>query len=165
MRKFLLVKAVILLFTLTVTQATWAQDEQEEVECLAVAYVDGETDYFALDASPVVTFGDGTFSVVQDGEDAYSLEDVSLDDVQEYNFQEAVPTEAVPEGIGKISAGEALMTGLKEGAQVYVYTIDGQTIVSTTAGKDGVVNVDLNSLKGGQVYILRTPKASYKIVK
>ncbi len=413
MKKDLLMKAIMLLFVLTGAQATWAQDK---VQCLAVAYADGEEiDYFALDASPVITYGSGTINVKQDGEDAYSIEDISLDLIEKYYFEEGIPTENVspefscdidpkdgstlselsqvkfsnaegivwnedeengyegdpiyvtdesgavvatlaqlysewdeddievvqiailgdedgtpisltevgqykvvvpaaffyclsggkkayceemnlsytiaeypfdvtpadgaevdeiseiivacdkgmewnvsdnqenyfqvtdeegtvvyagvwdakvseeegntilsyslplyddeadgnvpitlsevgdykftipagmfylgdekvlsPEttirfsikensgtgtGIGGISAGGALMTGLEEGAHVYVYTADGQTVVSAVAGKDGKVGVDLNSLKSGQVYILRTPNASYKIVK
>ncbi len=149
--------------------------EDETVFCFAIEYADGEgIDYFALSAEPVITYGAGTITVKQEGEDAYSIEDISLDDIKECYFEDAVPTGVVPEGIESVptmdgsmaefSNGQTLITGLKEGAQVYVYTADGQTVGSVTA-QNGNACIDFNSLKGGQVYILHTPKASYKIVK
>ncbi len=148
--------------------------QSEEVYCLAVAYaLSDEVDFFAFDANPTVTFGEGTLSVTQDGEDAYKIEDMLITDVREWYFCDAVPGQGT-DGIAAVSAdgsqmsfsaGQALMTGLKAGAHVYLYTADGKTIGSVTATADGRAVVDFNSLKGGQVYILRTPSASYKIVK
>ncbi len=158
MKKNVFMRAILMLVVLALAQTTWAQSE---VQCLALAYTDSsEVDYFALSEGPVITYGDWTITVKQGEKDAYSIEDISLDKVEKYYFEKAVPT-----SIGGISAGEASMTGLTEGAHVYVYTADGRMVSTATAGKDGRIDLDLNSLPRGQVYIVRTPMASYKIVK
>ncbi len=141
--------------------------QEAAVECLAVEYDDGAVDYFALDANPIITYGDGTtLNVTQDGDGAYSIRDISLDEIARYYFDDATPTTSGNhDGIEGIQSGEALMTGLTEGAQVNVYTADGRVVSSMTVGKDGRVSLDLGSLPSGQVYVVRTPKTSYKIVK
>ncbi len=185
-------KILLLCLTTLFSLSLFAQEEDEEVYCLAVSIASStEVDYFALDANPVATFGEGTLSITQDGEGVISIVDMALTDVEEWYFCDAVPgvgekqeePEPEPEpdpdpdtgtGIGgvsaggsqiNLSAGQVLMTGLEAGAQVYVYAADGQTVNSVVASSDGRAVVDLNSLKSGQVYILRTPSASYKIAK
>ncbi len=166
MKKFLLMKAVALLFVVACAQVARAQ---HEMQCFAVEYTSGETYYFALDAEPIVSYADGTISVTQEGDGAFSIEGVALSDIARNYF-----AQAIPEGIGKVptmdgettefSNGKALITGLKDGAQVYVYSADGQVVGSVVA-RDGNACVDFNGLKGGQVYILSTPSGSVKIVK
>ncbi len=172
MKKNTLVKAAMLLFMLTATQSLWAQDEQ--LYCLAVEYASGEVDYFAFESKPVATFSETALSITQDGEDTYYIEDIVYEDIKKWSFTDAIPSTPETGGIGGVamdgssmtfSAGKALMTGLGAGSQVHVYTVDGQTVLSVTANQDGSAMVDLGGLKGGQVYIVRTPSASYKIVK
>ncbi len=160
MKKFLLSYVTILLFCTTLSAA-------EDVMCLAVVEKNGEETYFALGKLPIITHGKGTVTIT--GVD-YTIEDLSLNYVEKLYHTRAVPT-----GIGSIAAmdgasadfanGKVLFTGLKDGVRVYVYTVDGQMVGSATASEDGNVCIDLNSLKGNQVYILRTPSTSYKIVK
>ncbi len=166
MNKFLLTKALLLAAVCLFAQNIWAQDEAEE--CLALVYADSsQVDYFALSAHPVITFDDDAtaLSVTQDGEGAYSISDINLDLIDYYNFVDAVPTTGDNTGIGSILMDHALITGLKAGAQVNIYTVDGRMVSSATATQDGRVDVDFGALKSGQVYILSTPQASYKIVK
>ena len=60
------------------------------------------------------------------------------------------------------SFDEARIEGLRPGAAVSVYALDGKCIDTVKAGDDGRVSVALGHLPKG-VYILRTPTRSFKI--
>ncbi len=160
MKKFLL----LCIGALFCCALSWADNE---VLCLTLATTDGDEIYFGLDDDPVITYGDKTITVESE---PYSVVDMSIYDLEMYYFADAIPTGigAVPTMDGsstEFSNGKVLVRGLNVGSQVAVYTADGQMVGSVTASEDGNVCVDLNSLKGNQVYILRTPSASFKIVK
>ena len=67
-------------------------------------------------------------------------------------------------GKPEFADGKVYFSGLKPGARVSVYTLDGVQALTVAAGSDGKASIDLGSLEKGTVYILRTPSAGYKIL-
>ena len=55
------------------------------------------------------------------------------------------------------------VSGLKAGARVAIYNLNGTQISSVTADGEGRVALDFSSLPKG-VYILRTPTKSFKFM-
>ncbi len=163
MKRFYLLRMLVLLLVVSLSQALLAQEE-EEVLCLRVVETSGTTVRFAIDEKPTMTFNGST--MVVDGR--VSIE-VALDEVEEYNFGYDVPTatgiaQVESDGQTEFSNGKAYISGLKEDSTVYVYTVDGQQVLAVRASAEGSAAVDLSALKHGVVYILRTPGASYKVM-
>ncbi len=139
----------------------------EEVLCLVVAYTNGEEINFALAEEPVITYSNGTITVVGD---EYTIEDLDLEDLDRYYFSETIPggidgITATDGSSTRFSDGKVYVTGLKGNDKVRIYTVDGRIVGSVSATSDGNACIDLNGLKGGAAYILRTPTTSFKIVK
>ncbi len=165
MKKSLLIRLLLLTFVCTLSSSAWADDEG--MDCLAVESTSGEVTYFGLDHDPIITHSENSITIVST---KYTISDMPLDDVTNCYFTVDVPT-----GIGSIAAdderntsftnGKALVTNLRTGDKVYVYTADAQTVLTVAASADGDASVDLSNLKSGQVYILRTPTTSFKIIK
>ncbi len=190
MKKNVLLKAIALLFVATFAQTLWAQEEDEvEGYYLVMAYTESdEVDYFALAASPVVGFNDGTISVTTNEDGGYTIADLPFDSLRKmtiYPHDEVEVNEEeeeeqgdegtgddddTPDGITNIAnrpdfaAGKAYITGLEPGTEVYLYTADGQLVNAVAASQDGNACVDFNALKSGVVYLLRTPANTYKII-
>ncbi|MDO4160612.1 MAG: hypothetical protein Q4D41_09175 [Prevotellaceae bacterium] len=141
--------------------------DSEAVKHLVITEKGGTETTFALSTNPVITIESNSLTVTTESESTIT---VSLADVASYNVQDLVPTGiekavATPEGIKTtMSDGKATISGLKEGAHVQVYTLDGKMVSVVKASADGNVTVNLSSLQNGTVYILKTPNASYKIL-
>ena len=63
----------------------------------------------------------------------------------------------------QFSFNNAEVSGLKAGAKVAIYNLNGTQISSVTADGEGRVALDFSSLPKG-VYILRTPTKSFKFM-
>ena len=63
----------------------------------------------------------------------------------------------------QFSFSNAEVNGLKAGARVAIYNLNGTQISSVTADGEGRVALDFSSLPKG-VYILRTPTKSFKFM-
>ena len=130
--------------------------------------------------TPVITFtqqaepeGDAVLLLnVEAGEQLLS---VPVADVQDYKLVKEAdlpPSVSIEKDVtvadngGKpeFANGKACFSGLKPGAQVSVYTLDGVKVMSVAADASGAATVDLGSLDKGTVYILRTPTAGYKLM-
>ncbi len=141
-----------------------AQDGTGKVVCMVLAQNDGSVTAFALSDQPVVTY-EGDNIVVTCGDQRLTT---SLEGIDKWTFSDDAQL-----GIGEgqltepqvlISFARAEFSGLKSGAVVGIYAIDGKAIFTKRACEDGQVSVDLGHLPGG-VYIVRTPYKSYKIKK
>ena len=146
---------------------TQQDEETREVEYLVVELIDGEASSFALEDAPHLTFANGEV-VVKSNESSVSF---SLDGVKNYHFV----TKTVSLGIERITTtpsaneptqaftnGKATFSGLKAGATIAVYTIDGRAVKTVKAAEDGSAEIDLGSLPTG-IYIVRTPAKSFKV--
>ncbi len=164
MKRTIFSRLVLLLLAVVAWQTAMAD---EGGACLQVNQKDGSSVTFALNTLPTITHDEGNFIVSSGAETVFS---VALDEVDGYEYLDVVLSginnvENSNPSSATLQNGRALVSGLKAGSQVGVYTVGGQMVSSVAASSDGRAEVDLNSLKGGQVYILRTPSATYKIYK
>lgn len=149
----------------------FAQTVQEKIiTYLVLTETNGTKTEFALDSYPVVT--------IEANELVITCKDqkltTALTGVQDYHFIEKKVTagiSSVPSNDPKnasvspqFSFSNAEVSGLKAGAKVAIYNLNGTQISSITADGEGRVALDFSSLPKG-VYILRTPTKSFKFMK
>ena len=148
----------------------FAQTVQEKmITCLVLTETNGTTTEFALDSYPVVTIEANELVITCKDQKVTT----ALTGVQDYHFIEKKVTtsiSSVPSNDPKnasvspqFSFSNAEVSGLKAGARVAIYNLNGTQISSVTADGEGRVTLDLSSLPKG-VYILRTPTKSFKFM-
>ena len=148
----------------------FAQTVQEKIiTCLVLTETNGTKTEFALDSYPVITI-EGNDLVITCKDQKVTT---ALTGVQDYHFIEKKVTtsiSSVPSNDPKsetatpsFSFSNAEVSGLKAGARVAIYNLNGTQICSVTADGEGRVALDLSSLPKG-VYILRTPTKSFKFM-
>lgn len=148
----------------------FAQTVQEKIiTYLVLTETNGTKTEFALESYPVVT--------IEANELVITCKDqkltTALTGVQDYHFIEKKVTagiSSVPSNDPKnasvspqFSFSNAEVSGLKAGAKVAIYNLNGTQISSITADGEGRVALDFSSLPKG-VYILRTPTKSFKFM-
>ena len=148
----------------------FAQTVQEKmITCLVLTETNGTTTEFALESFPVITIEDNNLVITHNGNQLTT----ALTGVQDYRFIEKKVTagiSSVPSNDPKnasntpqFSFSNAEVSGLKAGARVAIYNLNGTQISSVTADGEGRVALDFSSLPKG-VYILRTPTKSFKFM-
>ena len=148
----------------------FAQTVQERIiTCLVLTETNGTTTEFALESFPVITIEDNNLVITHNGNQLTT----ALTGVQDYRFIEKKVTagiSSVPSNDPKnasntpqFSFSNAEVSGLKAGAKVAIYNLNGTQINSVTADGEGRVALDFSSLPKG-VYILRTPTKSFKFM-
>lgn len=148
----------------------FAQTVQERIiTCLVLTETNGTTTEFALESFPVITIEDNNLVITHNGNQLTT----ALTGVQDYRFIEKKVTagiSSVPSNDPKnasntpqFSFSNAEVSGLKAGAKVAIYNLNGTQISSVTADGEGRVALDFSSLPKG-VYILRTPTKSFKFM-
>ena len=148
----------------------FAQTVQEKIiTYLVLTETNGTKTEFALDSYPVVTIEANDLVITCEGKKLST----ALTGVQDYHFIEKKVTtsiSSVPANDPKdetatpsFSFNNAEVSGLKAGARVAIYNLNGTQIGSVTADGEGRVALDLSSLPKG-VYILRTPTKSFKFM-
>ena len=148
----------------------FAQTVQEKmITCLVLTETNGTTTEFALESFPVITIEDNNLVITHNGNQLTT----ALTGVQDYRFIEKKVTagiSSVPSNDPKnasntpqFSFSNTEVSGLKAGARVAIYNLNGTQISSVTADGEGRVALDFSSLPKG-VYILRTPTKSFKFM-
>ncbi len=148
----------------------FAQTVQEKIiTCLVLTETNGTKTEFALESSPVITIEGNDLVITCEGKKLST----ALTGVQDYRFIEKKVTtsiSSVPSNDPKnasvspqFSFSNAEVSGLKAGARVAIYNLNGTQISSVTADGEGRVALDFSSLPKG-VYILRTPTKSFKFM-
>ena len=148
----------------------FAQTVQEKmITCLVLTETNGTKTEFALESFPVITIEGNNLVITHNGNQLTT----ALTGVQDYRFIEKKVTtsiSSVPSNDPKntsntpqFSFSNAEVSGLKAGARVAIYNLNGTQISSATADGEGRVALDLSSLPKG-VYILRTPTKSFKFM-
>ena len=148
----------------------FAQTVQEKmITCLVLTETNGTTTEFALESFPVITIEGNNLVITHNGNQLTT----ALTGVQDYHFIEKKVTtsiSSVPSNDPKnasvspqFSFSNAEVSGLKAGAKVAIYNLNGTQISSVTADGEGRVALDFSSLPKG-VYILRTPTKSFKFM-
>ena len=148
----------------------FAQTVQEKIiTYLVLTETNGTKTEFALDSYPVITIEANDLVITCEGMKLST----ALTGVQDYHFTEKKVTTSIssvpandPKGetpTPSFSFSNAEVSGLKAGARVAIYNLNGTQISSVTADDEGRVALDLSSLPKG-VYILRTPTKSFKFM-
>ena len=148
----------------------FAQTVQEKmITCLVLTETNGTKTEFALESFPVITIEGNNLVITHNGNQLTT----ALTGVQDYRFIEKKVTagiSSVPSNDPKnasntpqFSFSNAEVSGLKAGARVAIYNLNGTQISSVTADGEGRVALDFSSLPKG-VYILRTPTKSFKFM-
>lgn len=148
----------------------FAQTVQEKmITCLVLTETNGTTTEFALESFPVITIEGNNLVITHNGNQLTT----ALTGVQDYHFIEKKVTtsiSSVPSNDPKntsntpqFSFSNAEVSGLKAGAKVVIYNLNGTQISYVTADGEGRVALDFSSLPKG-VYILRTPTKSFKFM-
>lgn len=148
----------------------FAQTVQEKmITCFVLTETNGTKTEFALESFPVITIEGNNLVITHNGNQLTT----ALTGVQDYHFIEKKVTtsiSSVPSNDPKnesntpqFSFSNAEVSGLKAGARVAIYNLNGTQISSATADGEGRVALDLSSLPKG-VYILRTPTKSFKFM-
>ena len=148
----------------------FAQTVQKKmITCLVLTETNGTTTEFALESFPVITIEGNNLVITHNGNQLTT----ALTGVQDYHFIEKTVTtsiSSVPSNDPKnesntpqFSFSNAEVSGLKAGAKVAIYNLNGTQISSITADGEGRVALDFSSLPKG-VYILRTPTKSFKFM-
>jgi len=148
----------------------FAQTVQEKmITCLVLTETNGTKTEFALESYPVITIEGNNLVITHNGNQLTT----ALTGVQDYHFIEKKVTtsiSSVPSNDPKnesstpqFSFSNAEVSGLKAGARVAIYNLNGTQISSVTADGEGRVALDFSSLPKG-VYILRTPTKSFKFM-
>lgn len=132
---------------------------------LVLTETNGAKTEFPLDSQPVVTFEQNNLVVTCNGKTLST----ALTDVLEYSFIQRNVTAGINNLPGKETATpsfsfhNAEVSGLKEGANVGIYGLNGRLISAVRADAVGHATLNLSSLPKG-IYILRTPTRSFKFV-
>lgn len=148
----------------------FAQTVQKKmITCLVLTETNGTKTEFALESFPVITIEGNNLVITHNGNQLTT----ALTGVQDYHFIEKKVTtsiSSVPSNDPKnesntpqFSFSNAEVSGLKAGARVAIYNLNGTQISSVTADGEGRVAIDFSSLPKG-VYILRTPTKSFKFM-
>ncbi len=148
----------------------FAQTVQERlITYLVLTETNGTKTEFALESFPVITIEDNNLVITCKDQKLTT----ALTGVQDYHFIEKKVTtsiSSVPSNDPKnasntpqFSFSNAEVNGLKAGARVAIYNLNGTQISSVTADGEGRVALDFSSLPKG-VYILRTPTKSFKFM-
>ena len=148
----------------------FAQTVQEKIiTYLVLTETNGTKTEFALNSYPVITIEANDLVITCEGKKLST----ALTGVQDYHFIEKKVTTSIssvpandPKGettTPSFSFNNAEVSGLKAGARVVIYNLNGTQISSVTADGEGRVTLDLSSLPKG-VYILRTPTKNFKFM-
>jgi len=157
-------KLYSLLLLLAVTLSGHAADAQW---CLVVESAGGETIAIGVDQKPVIkTVADGYELRYGEQVTAFTWSELKKVTVRE---TEPTPTaveevKAVVEPSFRLAPGEIAISGAEPGSLAQVYALGGRQVLSARVGQDGSVSLSTTGLKTG-IYIVKTNKSSFKIVK
>ena len=134
--------------------------------CLVVESAAGETIAIGADQKPVI-------KTVADGYELRYGETVTAftwSQLKKVSVKETEPTTTAVEEVSvkpafSVAPGEVAIQGAEPGSTAQVYAAGGQLVQSARVAGDGSVNLSTQNLPAGQVYIIKTTKSTFKIVK
>jgi hypothetical protein len=154
-------KLLLLLLMLLALPIGMLADNQNT---LIVKTKDGAQTTFVLQDKPRVTFEGTDLKVVSDKETvAFALADVLR---FEYVKKDALGIDedvVDPTGVS-YQGGVLVISQLRQGASVAVYTLDGKLLRQLTASHSGTYRLNLSELPTG-LYLVKADNVTYKITK
>ena len=154
--KYLIMKQVfsLLLLLLLYVTASFAGDAQ-----IVIKQKSGGEATLKLSTNPVITF-EGANMIVTNDFTTISFPLEFLDSYTVINGTEWIdPVVMKPQR----KNGHVIFSGLADGSQVYVYTLDGKVVAKQAANSSSITDVSLESLPKG-TYIISTSNNSIKVI-
>lgn len=147
------VKSLLLLLLLNTT-ASFANDAQ-----IVIKQKSGGEATLKLSTNPVITFEGANMVVTND----FTTISFPLEYLDSYTVNDG--TEGIDPVVMKPQRknGHVIFSGLEDGSQVYVYTLDGKVVAKQTANSSGITDVSLESLPKG-TYIISTSYNRIKVI-
>lgn len=132
--------------------------------CLVVESAGGETIAIGADLKPVIkTTADGY--ELKYGETVTTF---TWSELKKVSIKETEPT-AVEEVSVKpafqVAPGEVAIQGAEPGSVAQIFSVSGQLLQSARVADNGSVSLSTQNLPAGQVYIVKTNKSTFKIIK
>ena len=151
----------LLMVLLTCPIAAMADDM---IMTLVVTMKNQQTHQFALTDRPQVRFSGDQLVVHSDRTDvSFAIADVLRFHYEKYSYVGIYEPEDDGPDVS-YEGGVLVISGIKAGETVAVYSSDGRVVRQLNATRTGTYRLNLSALSTG-VYIVRTGKANYKITK
>lgn len=153
------------LLSLIALPLTAMAQETKDVQYLILSQNDTKVAEFELSTFPVLSINNDSLVVAASGDSlvvpleglTYAFEDrqitTGIDNVPTINNRTN----------DNFAFSHGTVMGLKEGAKVGVYSINGLKVSEVTASAEGKASLNLSELPKG-VYIIRTPSKSIKVI-
>jgi hypothetical protein len=157
MKKILLLILLAMPFVTSMTQAATQN-------ALVVQTKSGSATTFFLKDEPQVSFEGTNLKVASAQGNAY----FPLADVLRFTYRQVDPTgideQVMPETGVSFDGGVLVISQLKAGATVSVYTHDGKLVRHLAPQRYGTYRLNLSELSSG-LYVVKADNATYKITK
>lgn len=132
--------------------------------CLVVESAGGETIAIGADLKPVIkTVADGYELRYGETVTAFTwsqLKKVSIKETEPTAVEEVSMKPAI-----QVAPGEVAIQGAEPGSVAQVFSANGQLVQSARVAANGSVSLSTQNLPAGQVYIVKTTKSTFKIIK
>ena len=133
--------------------------------CLVVESAAGETIAIGADQKPVIkTVADGYELRYGETVTAFTWSQLKKVTIKETEETTAVKEVSLKPAL-QVAPGEVAIQGAEPGSVAQVYAANGHLLQSARVAADGSVTLSTQSLPAGQVYIIKTTKSTFKIVK
>lgn len=132
-------------------------------EVVHFADKEGKTISFLLSDHPAVSFDDENVIITTDVAKVF----YPLSAYSKFSMEAETETSiSTAKSAGPVfSFAEGMRAeGLKPGARVTIYSANGQKLAQGTADSEGRLSIEVDVVKGN-VYIIRTASASFKLIK
>lgn len=134
--------------------------------CLVVESAAGETIAIGADQKPVIkTTADGY--ELKYGETVTAF---TWSELKKVSIKETEPTVTAVEEVSvapafQVAPGEVAIQGAEPGSLAQIFSVGGQLLQSARVADNGSVSLSTQNLPAGQVYIVKTTKSTFKIIK
>lgn len=165
MKKYIIVAIALLASVCT----SFAEDEMLTLYRVVITDTNNSKVSFDFDVNPEITFKDNYLTVELDSQNVIFMFD-NVRNITFSSYKVKKPDDGV-EGInsdnqtGLAAIGNQLIaTGMQEGGNVSIYTVDGRIVLTALAGSNGNAVIDLSSFAAG-VYIAKAGNVTLKFIK
>ncbi|MBO7068957.1 MAG: T9SS type A sorting domain-containing protein [Bacteroidaceae bacterium] len=155
-------KVMLLLLLLT---GSTLSSTAESVNALIVQLKNGTKTTFFLNQKPEVLFRGTNLKVVSESsQTTYALSDILRFTYETYDDEDRIIGAVKDPTDISFKNGVLVISQLREGAAVSVYTTDGKLLKHLTAQNRGTYRLNLSTLPQG-VYLIKADDITYKITK
>jgi uncharacterized protein YbaP (TraB family) len=156
-------KKILLLISLAFCLHCGTMAAADGLTTMKIFQNDGSEATIMLADEPKVMMNDQTLSVVT----AQQTLQFSLDKLTRFVFTDGSDQSGINANSLKqysFISNVMILSSLKVGSKVNVYTVDGSIVDTHEVGSDGTATVSLQNFKNG-IYLIKTLNGTYKLIK